>query len=238
MDCFFSFDDATIDMITRLAVAALLGGIVGLERDVHGRNAGLRTHLLVCMGSSLFMIMSELVAARARVAVGGLAAVNADPARIAAQVVTGIGFIGAGAILKSGLSVRGLTTAATLWIVASIGMAVGAGGFAIASVTTFFTVVSLVILNYFERCYKKDSYRRVTVEVNGKVDVDVVKACIEHKSVEFKSFQTERNFEKDYTTFTFMLRVFTRGTSDKVSASIIHQLENSKLDLKYIKWGK
>lgn len=233
-----NLDNATIDMIVRLGVAALLGGIVGLERDVHGRNAGLRTHLLVCMGSALFMIMSELIAARARVAVGDLAAVNADPARIAAQVVTGIGFIGAGAILKSGLSVRGLTTAATLWIVASIGMAVGAGGFAIASVTTFITVVSLVVLNYFERCYKKDSYRKITVEVNGSVDVDVVKGYISHKSVEFKSFQTERNFDKDYTTFTFMLRVFSRGTSDKISASILRQLETSPLNLKYIKWGK
>ena len=235
---YYNIDPETVDMLTRLFFAAVLGSIVGLERDVHGRNAGLRTHLLVCMGSALFMIMSELIASKARIATSGLAAVNADPARIAAQVVTGIGFIGAGAIIKSGLSVRGLTTAATLWVVASIGMAVGAGGYIIASVTTFFTVFSLVSLNYFERWYRKDSYRKIIVVTKGLISSDEITKCVNHKAIEIKSYQIERNYTDDTCSITLMLRVYVRGSSDKISAAVFQQLEESSIELKSIKWGR
>lgn len=233
----FSLTPEVLEMLTRISVAAGLGALIGLERDVHGRNAGLRTHLLVSMGSALFMVMSELVSLKAREAGADLTPVNADPGRIAAQVVTGIGFIGAGAILKSGLSVRGLTTAATLWIVASIGMAAGTGSFAIASITTFLTIVSLVLLNYFELLYKKDSYRRVVIEMNGFVSVNEIKKYVAHKSIDVKSFQIERDYVNNKTTVTLMLRVFNRGSSDTVYAEIMNQLEDSSVDLLQVKWG-
>jgi putative Mg2+ transporter-C (MgtC) family protein len=107
------------EVLLRLFVAAVLGGLIGLERELRERQAGLRTHLLVCVGSALFTLVSAY----------GFSdwGVRVDPTRIAAQIVTGIGFLGAGAIIRQGLSVRGLTTAATLWLVAAIGMAVGAG---------------------------------------------------------------------------------------------------------------
>ena len=119
--------------LCRLALAAALGGAIGVEREIRDREAGIRTHLLVALGSALFTIVSaygfhEFLAS-------GDAVVRADPTRIAAQIVTGIGFLGAGAIIREGLSVRGLTTAATLWVSAAIGMAAGAGWYTAAVAT-------------------------------------------------------------------------------------------------------
>jgi putative Mg2+ transporter-C (MgtC) family protein len=118
-----------------------MGGAIGVERERRGREAGLRTHLLVSLGSALFTIVSaygfhEFLAS-------GASVVRADPSRIAAQIVTGIGFLGAGAIIRQGLSIRGLTTAATLWVVAAIGMAVGAGYYSGAVITTILVLVAL-----------------------------------------------------------------------------------------------
>jgi len=131
----------------RLAVAAGLGGAVGFERELRERQAGLRTHLVVCVGAALFTLVSAYgfrdVVEQGRIVV--------DPTRIAAQIVSGIGFLGAGAIIRQGLSVRGLTTAATLWLVAAIGMAVGAGfysGAVLATLGAIFTLGPLRIVAY------------------------------------------------------------------------------------------
>ena len=105
------------EALLRLALAAILGGMIGVERELRDREAGLRTHLLVAVGAALFTIAGAY----------GFGSSGVDPTRVAAQVVTGVGFLGAGAIIRQGLSVRGLTTAASLWLVAAIGMASGAG---------------------------------------------------------------------------------------------------------------
>jgi len=125
----------------RVAVAAALGGAVGLERELRDREAGFRTHMLVSIGSALFTLVSAY-GFRDFLTNGG-SVVRADPTRIAAQIVTGIGFLGAGAIIRQGLSVRGLTTAATLWVVAAIGLASGAGYYSAAVITTLVVLVSL-----------------------------------------------------------------------------------------------
>jgi putative Mg2+ transporter-C (MgtC) family protein len=127
--------------LLRVVVAAGLGGAVGLERELREREAGFRTHLLVSVGSCLFTIVSAY--GFHEFLVGGGNIVRADPTRIAAQVVTGIGFLGAGAIIRQGFSVRGLTTAATLWVVAAIGMASGAGYYSAAVITTALVLFSL-----------------------------------------------------------------------------------------------
>ena len=123
------------DLIIRLAVATLLGGMLGLEREIHGRPAGLRTHLLVSLGAAAFMIMSHLVA-------GMNQSFSGDPGRIAAQIVSGIGFLGAGAIVKEGVNIRGLTTAACLWVAAAIGMACGAGLFSEAFIIAVLAILT------------------------------------------------------------------------------------------------
>jgi putative Mg2+ transporter-C (MgtC) family protein len=128
-------------VVLRLFVAALLGGAIGVERELRDREAGIRTHLLVSLGSALFTIISAY--GFHAFLESGANVVRADPTRIAAQIVTGIGFLGAGAIIREGLSVRGLTTAATLWVVAAIGMACGAGWYWAALVTTLLTILAL-----------------------------------------------------------------------------------------------
>lgn len=131
---------STAELVIRLIVAALLGGLIGMERELRERYAGLRTHLLVSVGAALFTIVSVYAW---KAFDFGAAGVSFDPSRIAAGIVTGIGFIGAGAILRHGFFVRGLKTAASLWVAAAIGLAAGMGYYSAAVVTTVVVVVTL-----------------------------------------------------------------------------------------------
>jgi putative Mg2+ transporter-C (MgtC) family protein len=135
------------DYFLRLIVAAAIGGIVGIERDIKGKPAGMRTNMLMCVGSCLVMILSVEVARDA--------GPPADPARIAAQVVTGVGFIGAGMILRSRVSVIGLTSAATVWFISAIGLVVGYGNYALAGVAATLTILTLSGLNRLEKRIEK-----------------------------------------------------------------------------------
>lgn len=150
------------DITVRLLLAVVLGGLIGLERDKRDLPAGFRTHILVCLGSALVMLISiygfEDVIDRTNI--------QADPARLAAQVVSGIGFLGAGTILVHGFAIRGLTTAASLWVVAGIGLAVGAGFYFGAVLTTALVLFSLVLLNRLESWYvSQRRLRRLVVRV-------------------------------------------------------------------------
>lgn len=130
-----------IDLSVRLILAAALGLAVGFEREIHGHPAGLRTHMLVAVGSALFTVLSAYGFG------AGTTEAPIDPTRIAAQIVSGIGFLGAGAILKDGIVIRGLTTAASLWATSAVGMAAGAGEYIIAAVATGVILVSLWPIN-------------------------------------------------------------------------------------------
>jgi putative Mg2+ transporter-C (MgtC) family protein len=136
-------------IIGRLALAMLLGALVGLEREFHDRPAGFRTNTIVCVGSSLIMLLS-IYAFRTL-------DLNYDPGRLAAQVVSGIGFLGAGTILREGPTVKGLTTAATLWVVAGIGLAVGSG-FYLGAITT--AGLSILVLGVFDKLEEKIFHTR------------------------------------------------------------------------------
>jgi len=143
--------------VLRLLLAAVLGGIVGLERESAGRPAGFRTHMLVAVGAALVMIVSLHMPWLVRGASG-------DPGRIAAQVVSGIGFLGAGTILREGATVRGLTTAASLWVVAGVGLAVGAGFFFEAVSTTVIVFLALFFLTRLEGTFiTKRKFRTLSV---------------------------------------------------------------------------
>jgi putative Mg2+ transporter-C (MgtC) family protein len=132
-----------VELSLRLLGAALLGGVIGLEREVRDQPAGFRTHMLVALGACLFTLIS---AYGFREVLADDPQARFDPTRIAAQIVTGIGFLGAGAILRSGMSVRGLTTAASLWVVAAVGLAAGAGAYVLAGATTVITLLALLVL--------------------------------------------------------------------------------------------
>ena len=132
------------EMAVRLLLSAILGGFIGYEREAHRKSAGLRTHLLVSIGSCLIMIFSIKI----YTSVQGFT--NADPTRLAAQVVSGIGFLGAGSIIKDGPTVKGLTTAASLWVVSGVGLAVGSGYYMGAFMTTGLVFLTLAILSRME----------------------------------------------------------------------------------------
>lgn len=139
------------EVVFRLVVSVFLGGMIGFERQRRRKNAGLGTYILVCLGSCLVTTLSINIYTDFQMPT------NADPARLAAQVVSGIGFLGAGAILKEGLTVRGLTTAAGLWVSACVGIAVGAGAMVGAVVTTGLVVMILIVLPRIERFYNDGS---------------------------------------------------------------------------------
>lgn len=133
------------DMVIRLIVSMVLGGLVGWEREIYHKPAGFRTHILVCMGSCLFTMISSIFPG------------TSDPSRIAAGIVMGIGFLGAGAILHEQGSVKGLTTAANIWVVAAIGMAAGCGFYGAAAIAAGLVMVVLLVLNKIEKQYMEKS---------------------------------------------------------------------------------
>jgi len=133
-----------IELLLRLALACILGGLIGIEREKNRHPAGFRTHILVCVGSTLIMLCNIYIFEEYK------NYANIDPARLGAQVISGIGFLGAGTILKEGVTVKGLTTAASLWSVAGIGLAVGLGFYAGALLATLLVLVTLIVFSRFE----------------------------------------------------------------------------------------
>lgn len=159
-----------LTILLRLLLAVLLGGVIGFEREIHGRPAGFRTHLLVTVGACLMSVVSEHYYLKYAF-LDNESFVRLDPSRVAAQIVTGIGFLGAGVILKEGLAVRGLTTAACLWVAAGIGMAVGSGLYLAALFVTIIALASLFLLKRLERFFSRDRFRTLTIHAEaGSLD--------------------------------------------------------------------
>jgi putative Mg2+ transporter-C (MgtC) family protein len=149
------------ETLLKLSLAALLGALIGLEREVSGKPAGFRTNLLICLGAALLTDLSIFVA----LVPGSATEFRSDPARIAAQIVSGMGFLGAGTIIKSGGAVTGLTTAVTVWVVAAIGMAVGAGAYGAALLAFGLVMLALFILRRLEDRLLRRHRAERTVEV-------------------------------------------------------------------------
>ncbi|MET0939121.1 MAG: MgtC/SapB family protein [Gaiellaceae bacterium] len=180
-------DLATWEILVRLAAAAALGGVIGIERELREREAGFRTHMLVSVGAALFTIVSAY--AWTDFTFSQASGVTFDPTRIAAQIVTGIGFIGAGAIIRQGLTVRGLTTAATLWLVAAIGMACGAGFYWAAVIAATISLVSLGPLRVVSRRVGDRTHRReLEVDLEPDASAAPVLAALEQLGVSVTSF--------------------------------------------------
>ncbi|NLE84114.1 MAG: MgtC/SapB family protein [Chloroflexi bacterium] len=145
------------DMLIRVGLSLVLGGIIGFERERDSQPAGLRTHMILVIGACLAMMLSINIADSA----------GTDPTRLAAQVVSGIGFLGAGAILRSGFTVKGLTTATTLWTMAIVGLAVGSGYYVVSIVTTVVLMIVLSVLDVYEKRFVRiNVIRNVVIEVH------------------------------------------------------------------------
>ncbi len=155
-EVFASTEITTAVATVRLVAAVVAGALIGLEREAHAKPAGFRTYIIICLGAALLMILSVYVPQRYFE--------HGDPSRIAAQVVTGIGFLGAGAIFRLGVNVRGLTTAAGIWTTAAIGLVFGAGMFAIGAIALALVLITLTVLNAIEfRLIAATAYRSLLV---------------------------------------------------------------------------
>src|ERR1051325_8603859 len=173
----------TITILAHLLGAALAGSLIGLERTYAGRPAGFRTHVLVCTASSLLMVLSTRDAAL----LSGVPidAIRIDPARMAQGIMTGIGFLGAGVIMRDGLSVRGLTTAASIWITAAIGVVIGAGFYLLATIATLLTLMTLSLFRWLERIAPTMVYARLLVRStrNNALSEAALCALIEREQI-------------------------------------------------------
>jgi putative Mg2+ transporter-C (MgtC) family protein len=205
-----------LEFIARLGLAALLGGAIGFERERLSWAAGLRTHMLVSVGACLFMIVS----AYGFMDVLGHDHVSLDPSRVAAQVVSGIGFLGAGSILLRGEIVRGLTTAASLWTVAAIGLAVGGGLYVAAGAATAIVLFILAGIKPLERWYFSTRQRRellISAE-RGRVTLPVLQRELGHVTGRISTFVVQHNEEA--ADIDDVLIAFTRMSAQEFNAML------------------
>ena len=204
--------DTTL-VLTRLLLAFLAGGIIGIERTVHGREAGFRTHTLVSVSSSLLMILMafqwQLIPTEF------IDTVRTDPTRMAQGIMTGIGFLGAGVIIKDGLTVRGLTTAASIWMTAAIGIVIGLGLYEAALYSTIITLVTLSMFRWVESKIPSATYAHLTVRFlrsNQYADEDSLRGLI--KEHDMKSYEASYQLGDHGRAFTYKIVLRTNNTKN------------------------
>jgi len=207
----------------RLLLACVLGGIIGYERENARRPAGFRTHILVCVGSALVMVTSEYIFKQYK----GLA--NIDPTRMGAQVISGIGFLGAGTIIREGLSVKGLTTAASLWAVSCVGLAVGIGFYEGAIAATVLIYITLIVLKTIEDKFSKHAKQNVFF-----IEADNKPGQIGEISMVFDNYKipmSKINFERGEIDSQLYIKIVVKMPKDFESGKLIgdlHYIEGVK----------
>lgn len=206
-----------IDLAIRLLIAAGLGAAVGAEREIHGHPAGIRTHMLVALGSGLFTALSIHGFPPSEAAAGPV-----DPTRIAAQIVSGIGFLGAGAILKDGVVIRGLTTAASLWATAAVGMAAGAGEHILAVVGAVIILVSLWPLNLLAEKLRGSAHPEMQLRLTlEKIDaIGPISTIIAANRLEMTALSTQRLGRDRYR-----VDISIRGRTPSVIAATVEAID-------------
>lgn len=225
-----------VELFARLVLAAILGALVGLERDLHGRSAGLRTHALVSLGAAVFTLISQ-VSAGALLADGSAGVAQFDPGRIAAQVVTGIGFLGAGTILKSQFSVRGLTTASCLWLVAGVGMACGVGLYGLAVSTTGLALVFLIFVAQIERHLRREQYHVLTVSLQGRERLGELRTLLRQTDARIRGMSVSQDFATDIVQVRFSIRLRELAGSPDGGEQLLGRLNASGLPLVRVDWN-
>src|SRR5207302_4341890 len=185
-----------LSVALKLVLAAILGGLIGMERELRDKPAGLRTNILICVGSTLFMSISTKVAE----ILGG------DPTRISAQIISGIGFLGAGVVLHSHGFVLGLTTAATIWVVAGVGMALGSGMYLVALFATAMSLLTLYFLSFVEdRIQGRRSYSYALVVSNLNQVLASIHRVLQESSVSAASFNFKKEAGRYQVWFNFLI---------------------------------
>lgn len=216
-------DYTLISYFLRLILACVLGGMIGLERDLHGRNAGIRTNMLVCVGAALFTIVS-------------ISAQGADPSRIAAQIVCGIGFLGAGAILKDGFNIRGLTTAAYMWFIAAVGISCGLGQWVLSSVGA----IGVLGLTISVKCMERMLPRRLSMHIKMECASEEVFHTVQQylkdfiKSPKLYSLDVKYNVATGNYTLAFWLDMDYKSSQVELCNQILSQMKGISPDLKNI----
>lgn len=214
------FGSYELVILIKILLAAAAGGIIGLERECHGRPAGLRTHLLVAAGSCLMMIVSEAFFLKYG-DLPGTGVVRLDPGRAAAQIITGIGFLGAGVIIKEGFLVRGLTTAASLWMVAGIGMAFGMGLVSGGVTGTVIALFSLLILKKLEPHINKDRYLHLNVTAAAEPDpFPQLQEIFKSRALRISSIEADYNLKDKLIQYNFVLTRHKRRIGRDLSSEI------------------
>jgi len=187
----------------RLALSMVAGGIVGLERARRRQSAGLRTHILICLGATSLMLLSIWLPER----YAGLR--TGDPGRIAAQVVSGIGFLGAGSIIRLGNTIKGLTTAASLWFIAAVGLLIGAGMYVTAGLALAFSLVALVALEPLERrLFPAERLKHLVIAYTGNADFpENARRVIEEFGLQVQSVDEEKKPKKSESVVRFLVGI-------------------------------
>lgn len=210
-----------LHVMLRLLLAAFLGGFIGLEREIHGRPAGFRTHLLVSLGSCVFAVIS-IYFYKLYGDFSGRVPVGVDPARVAAQVVTGIGFLGAGAILRDRASVRGLTTAACLWVASAVGVACGLGLYSVAVLVTLVATGSLLLLKKVEGVLSRDVYSAVKVwSMDLEGQMGKIEALLQGLNLRMLNACIEHDIEKQEIFLEFEIKLTHRDTGYRMVDGIV-----------------
>ena len=199
-----------MEFVFRLFVAGVMGALVGLDREYRAKEAGYRTHFLVSLGSALIMIISQHGFDGVLHEVG----VGLDPSRVASQVVTGIGFIGAGTIILHKQTVRGLTTAAGIWATSGIGLTIGAGMYVLGISATVLTLIGLEVLSLL---FKKVGMKSLSVEfsTNNKDTIDSVAKSFNSKDFHIVSYQMNEKTDSDLTTYYVSMVVKSKKSNDE-----------------------
>ena len=205
------------EIIIRLLIGALLGAIVGFERERQGQPAGLRTHIILVIGATLTMTLSINLSIQFRPLVP-----NGDPARLAAQVVSGIGFLGAGAILRYGPNIKGLTTAASLWTMAVVGLAIGAGHYLSGCAATALILISLIILNTLEKRFIHP-FATVLLQISAddRIDlIDEVDRIISKIANPIGTPSVEKNLKARRVRMEYTIKVSTKVSTQNILETI------------------
>lgn len=208
------------EIIFRIVFAGLIGGLIGMEREANHRPAGLRTHVLVTLGSSLIMLIS----------IDGFNSMGGDPARLAAQVVSGIGFLGAGTILRTDNEVKGLTTAASVWVSGGIGLAIGSGYYIGGIATSILVLFALKFLRKWGkgegRSFNKKYDKLLFIHCNerpgliGEIGTILGENKITIKDIKFLDKMEDENLERDLIIIQFLIRDFSDNYDDNIIMQI------------------